>query len=128
MPTETQITVRLLGGRLQVHFRSLGRSGSDTGRLTITGRVTGGQPGTHYILSGSDCTSGRPYPRWASGRADAQGRALLTGPTWLLKSDDAYYLILEPWTFVVPHTPVTGVSGYWLLGQAKPLRVPAPCL
>ena len=123
------MTLRLLGGRLHVHFRSVERSDSDVGRLTITGRLTGGQPGTRYVLSGSDCTTAHRYPRWASGRADAQGRALLTGPTWRLKSNDAYYLNLEPWPFVFPHTPVTGVSGYWLLGQADPLRVAhQPCL
>ncbi len=121
----------MLGGRLKIDLLTV-RTGDGTGpaRLSVTGVLTGGKPGVLYRLTGGDCTVGKDRKSpWATGRADAAGNAALRGRIWTVLPQHSYYMLLEPWPFKFPHTPVTGLNGNLLPGGVFPLRVAhEPCL
>jgi hypothetical protein len=114
---------------LRVELVAVTTASSKNGRLVVTARLSGGRPGVRYTLSGGNCDATTNHPAWAAGTADAQGNADLAGPTWTVPTNGQYFLNLEPWHFTFPHTPVTGLAGFWLLGQANRIRVAhQPCL
>lgn len=130
-PLVQKETHTVLGGRLKIDLLTV-RTGDGTGpdRLSVTAVLTGGEPGVLYRLTGGDCTAGRDRASpWAAGRADAAGDAALRGRIWMVLPQHSYYMLLEPWPFKFPHTPVTGLNGNLLPGGVFPLRVAhEPCL
>jgi hypothetical protein len=104
--------------------------GTGAARLSVTAALTGGKPGVLYRLTGGDCTIGKDRAApWAAGRADTTGEAVLRGRVWTVQPAHSYYMLLEPWPFKFPHTPVTGLSGNLLPGGVFPLQVAhQPCL
>jgi hypothetical protein len=121
----------VLGGRLKIDLLYVRNDdGSGPAQLSISAALTGGRPGISYRLVGGDCTTGtdRRAP-WAVGRADPTGEAILRSRVWTVHADHSYYMMLEPWPFKFPHTPVTGLTGNVLAGGFAPLRVAhEPCL
>ena len=101
------------------------RPGCSPACWPVSAVITGGAPGTVYDLIGNDCSDVSPLPDkvWATGLADADGTADLTGYAWTGAVADRYWMTLDP---APDHPP--GLHGRFARGQAAPFPAgQGPC-
>jgi hypothetical protein len=93
--------------------------------LLITAYLSGAKPDARYALMGNDCTTSNvaDHP-WASGVANSQGIAVLTGRPWAASSGDEYWAFVQPSANPIP----PGLHGSFAEGEATVFRAGwAPC-
>jgi hypothetical protein len=99
--------------------------GAGRAQFTVSAVITGGIPGTVYDLIGNDCSDVTPLTDkvWATGLADPDGTANLTGYAWTGAVADRYWMTLDPAPGQLP-----GLHGQFARGRAAPFAAgQGPC-
>jgi hypothetical protein len=104
--SDVRVTVDLVGTT---------RPAAEAIRVAVIGHVSNGEPGREYRLVGGRCPSaGTDVRKWAAGRTNSDGDAVLRGQPALLSKIAAYWLVVKPWPRNIYYfSSPPGLEGLW---------------